>query len=390
MEKHIVALVPADSYDPELVTDAVRSGLQLLGGVSSFIQPDENVLLKPNLLAKALPQKAITTHPAVLEGVIRVLQENGIRKLSYGDSPGSPALTVAKCAEGCGLTEPAERLGVPVADFDHGSAVRFPEGQRAHSFHLSNAVQQTDCLVDLCKMKTHALERITGAVKNQYGCITGLNKGAGHVSHPNSDVFAEMLVDLNRCVRPRLHIMDGITAMEGNGPSSGTPVDMKVLLFSADPVALDTVFCTLIGLDPMLVPTCRIGHERGLGVADPEQIIVRTPDGDITPAEAFARYGRPDFDVFRGKAKKVLPTKFIKLLPLLQDRPVVNNAKCVGCGICQEACPVPEKAVHSGKGQKAVYDYKKCIRCYCCQEMCPAKAIDVHRPMLSKLLIRDR
>ena len=48
---------------------------------------------------------------------------------------------------------------------------------------------------------------------------------------------------------------------------------------------------------------------------------------------------------------------------------------CIGCGICQQACPVDGQAVHSGHGQKAVYNYKKCIRCYCCQEMCPVGAI---------------
>lgn len=232
MEKHQVALVPVECYDQQMVTEAVRKGFELLGGVERFVGREEQVLLKPNMLSRSLPQRAITTHPMVLEAVIRVLQDEGISHLSYGDSPGHPGTTAEKCAEGCGFAEPAARLGVPFADFDHGSTVLFPDGKRAHSFYLCNGVQQADCIINLCKMKTHALERITGAVKNMYGCILGLNKGAGHVSYPDSEVFAEMLVDLNRCVKPRLHIMDGITAMEGNGPTSGTPVDMKVMLFS--------------------------------------------------------------------------------------------------------------------------------------------------------------
>ena len=63
-----------------------------------------------------------------------------------------------------------------------------------------------------------------------------------------------------------------------------------------------------------------------------------------------------------------------------------NQHKCVACGICQEACPVPGKAVKAGQGKKARYDYHKCIRCYCCQEMCPAKAISVHRGLVNRLL----
>ena len=77
---------------------------------------------------------------------------------------------------------------------------------------------------------------------------------------------------------------------------------------------------------------------------------------------------------------------FMPLLPFLQHRPKADLKKCIACGICEESCPVPEKAVHSGHGKKAVYDYKKCIRCYCCQEMCPVKAIEVYRHPLTRLL----
>ena len=322
----------------------------------------------------------------MFEAVLACLREDGYGSVLYGDSPGHPGMTAQKCAEGCGLTEPAASYQVPLGDFDHGSMVSFPEGKVSRSFYLANAVQEADALINVCKMKTHALERLTGAVKNMYGCIVGLNKGAGHVAYSNSDVFADMLSDLNRCVRPRLHIMDGITAMEGNGPTSGTPIDMKVLLFSADPVALDAVFAALVHLDPALVPTCVSGAKYGLGTDDFSRIVVRTPEGDLTPQEAAARYGNPDFDVFRGKLKKHLLTKLVPLLPFLQERPKADPQKCIGCGICEKACPVPEKAVYSGNGQKAVYDYKKCIRCFCCQEMCPAKAIEVYRSPLRKVV----
>lgn len=111
-----------------------------------------------------------------------------------------------------------------------------------------------------------------------------------------------------------------------------------------------------------------------------------TPDGVLTVSQAREKYGNAQFDVFRGTMKKGLLPKLMPLLPFLQHRPKVDLKKCIGCGVCQEACPVPEKAVHSGHGKKAKYDYKKCIRCYCCQEMCPAKAISVYRSPLNKLL----
>ena len=384
--KHRVALIPIATYEQSAVDAAVRQGIELLGGVGQFVKPEEKIVLKPNLLARALPQKAITTHPAVFSAVCRLLRDEGYPHLSYGDSPGNPTTTPDKAAEGAGIAEAAAHYGLDKADFASGSVVSYPQGKAAHSFYLCKGVQDADAMINICKMKTHALERITGAMKNLYGCITGVNKATGHAAYPNGEIFADMLADLNMYIRPRLHIMDGIVAMEGNGPSSGTPVNMNVLLFSADPVALDAVFCHLIHLVPAEVPTCVSGANVGLGVMDESAIEVATPDGILTVAQSREKYGKADFDVFRGRMKKNALSAFMPLLPFLQHRPKVDLKKCIACGVCEESCPVAEKAVHSGHGQKAKYDYKKCIRCYCCQEMCPVKAIEVYRHPLTKLL----
>jgi len=384
MDRSTVALVPVDTYDQAAVDAAVRAGVELLGGIGRFVKPEERILLKPNLLSGALPQRAITTHPAVFTAAVSLLREAGCAHLSYGDSPGNPGTTPDKAAKTAGIEAAAEQWGVEKADFSSGSVVRFPEGRKARSFYLCRGVQEADAVINLCKMKTHALERITGGVKNLYGCVCGVKKAAGHAQYPSSEEFAEMLADLNLCVRPRLHIMDGIVAMEGNGPSAGVPRAMNVLLFSADPVAMDAVFCALIDLDPAAVPTCVSGEAAGLGTMRAEQIRILTPEGEITCAEAAAKYGCPDFDVRREKLSRSLFMKMMPLLPCLQDRPKADRRKCVACGLCEKACPVPEKAVHSGNGKKAVYDYKKCIRCYCCQEMCPAKAITVNHGLFAK------
>ena len=381
-----VALIPINTYDQEKVDEAVRQGVELLGGIGRFVKPEEKILLKPNLLSGALPQKAVTTHPAVFAATAKLLRRAGYEHLDYGDSPGNPMTTPEKAAAVAGIAEEAERMGVGKADFERGSVIHFPEGHDAKSFYLCNGVQEADAVISICKMKTHALERITGAVKNLYGCICGVNKAAGHALYPSGESFADMLTDLHRCVKPRLHIMDGIMAMEGNGPTSGTPVAMNVLLFSEDPVALDTLYCYLISLDPAQVPTCVSGANGGLGTMNADEIRVLTPDGELTCTQASAKYGKPDFDVFRGRLRKSFALKLIPLLPCLQQRPKVDKNKCIGCGVCMKACPVPEKAVHSGNGKKAEYDYKKCIRCYCCQEMCPAKAISVYRSPLNRLI----
>ena len=385
MERSVVALVPLDGYDCQALVDAaVQQGIALLGGIDCFVRPEDRILLKPNMLSAAPPYKAVTTHPAVFSAVAGLLHQSGFTHLSYGDSPGNPTATPRKVADASGIAQAGQAWNISPADFDHGVSIAFPQGEAAHSFCLCQGVVDADAVISLSKMKTHALERITGAVKNLYGCIYSVNKAAGHARHPSSDTFADMLCDLHRLVKPRLHIMDGVVAMEGNGPTSGIPVEMHVLLFSADPVALDSVFASLINLSPAAVPTCVSGAKHHLGVMEESAIVVRTPNGDMTLSKAAARYGKPEFDVYRGVMKKHLLSKLMPLLPFLQDRPQVDKHKCIACGICQESCPVPGKAVHSGHGQKAKYDYHHCIRCYCCQEMCPVKAISVHHPISRK------
>ena len=376
-EKSKVILLPCDSYREEAVYEQLKTGIRLLGGLEAFVKKEDKILLKPNLLKRAEVEKAVITHPAVVKAVGRLLKEYGCRKVILGDSCGTG--TTKKVIRGTGMDQALEELGIPAVDFSDGKPVVYSQGIQAREFVLPKEIRECDSIFSLCKMKTHALERITGAVKNSYGFVYGFHKAKGHTQYPSADSFARMLVDLNRFVRPKLYIMDGITAMEGNGPGSGDPVSMNVLLLSADPVALDSVFCRLIGLDPRLVPTNDHGEKMGLGFWQTERISRLTPDGPLSMEEAVKTYGKPDFKVDRSAVKNGIWEKMARALNLFQKKPYIDKEKCIRCGICVKSCPVPQKALNfsKGKGQPPVYDYKKCIRCFCCQEMCPEKAIKV-------------
>ena len=361
-----VALISCTSYDD--ADAAVAAALDLVGAGALFA-PDEKILLKPNLLTKATADGAVTTHPAVFAATAKYLRAHGCADLAYGDSPGRGSVETA--AHACGIADAAAALGIRAADFSGGRTVPYPDGRTAKEFILANDVPSFDAIVNICKMKTHMLERITGAQKNLFGCVFGLNKGASHVKFPNAERFACMLADLNRMLRPRLHVMDGVVAMEGNGPQSGTPTPMHVILASTDPVALDTVFAALVYLDPALVPTNVIGAKYGVGEGDPAKIEVVTADGVLTVEAAQQKYGNPHFDVYRGRADKGEIKQLRPFRRLLAQRPRIDAKKCVRCGVCVRSCPV--------------YDYQKCIRCYCCQEMCPKKAIYNYRNPLTKI-----
>ena len=377
-----VIAVPCDSYDEEKVYNCIKLGVECLGGLESIIKQDERILVKPNFLFASAPEKAVTTHPSVIKAVLRLLKEFGCGKVKVGDSPGHGS--GANALRMAGLTE--ETLyGAEPALMSENVHVDFPEGLACKEFDFCKEVVESDAIINVCKMKTHALERITGAVKNVYGFVCGHRKAAGHVKFPNDTVFARMLADIHRCTKPRLHIMDGIIAMEGNGPGSGTPTPMNMLLISADPVALDTVYCYLVNLDPEVVPTNSQGCRMGIGTDKEEEIEIilceENNNGVVTRNELFERFGNGSFDVGRDKPPKTFLMRYSGFMTKLAKRPVIDKKKCVKCGVCVDHCPVPGKAVEfkNGKKEPPVYDYKKCIRCYCCQEMCPQHAIRAKR-----------
>lgn len=376
-----VAVISCTSYEEGAVLTAVERGISLLGGAEKFVQPGEKILLKLNWLSSDPPEKCVTTHPAVFRAVATVFQRAGA-ELSYGDSPGfQPPESAAKKT---GAAEVAEQLNLPLGDFRAGQDVHFSEGRQNKRFTISNAVLESDGVISLPKMKTHAFQRVTGAVKNQFGCIPGALKGEFHVKLPSAYDFAKMLIDLNTFVHPRLYIMDGITAMEGNGPRGGDPRQMNVLLFSTDPIALDATMCRLMNLDPALVLTNLAGAEQGAGTYRAEEIHLLGDPMESLIAKDFVVNREPE----QTKTKRAQP-RFIK--EALTPKPYIVAEKCVRCGICVNMCPVTPKVVnwHDGNKQNPPsYQYDRCIRCYCCQEVCPESAILVKVPFLRKVLDR--
>ena len=377
-QKSRVILLPCKEYEEEEIYSLLKKGLALLGGVESLIGKEEQILLKPNLLKKAEIEKAVITHPIVVGALARILREEGYNRIMLADSCGNG--TTSKVIQGTGMDAYLEKYHIPAVDYKKPVMVSYPQGIQAKEFILPKELTEADCVISVSKMKTHALERITGAVKNSYGFIYGRQKAIGHTKYPSADSFARMLVDLNKMVKPRLYLMDGIVAMEGNGPGAGDPVPMNVLLMSTDPVALDSMFARLVYLDPALVPTNYHGEKMGLGTWKEEEILVLLPEGkEISISDAVKLFGKPDFHVDRKRLRQNLWTRMAKALNLFQKKPYIQADLCVKCGICVNSCPVPEKAVDFRKAndQPPVYDYKKCIRCFCCQEMCPKKAIKV-------------
>jgi uncharacterized protein (DUF362 family)/NAD-dependent dihydropyrimidine dehydrogenase PreA subunit len=383
MNRAKVALVRCGSYDEQEVLAAVEAGLRLLGGPRSFAAPGERILLKPNVLVGEPPERCVTTHPSVLKAVGKVLGRVTDRLL-FGDSPGPgeplPHLRSA------GLAQAAEELGLELADFEDGRLVEETRSGQGQALLIARGALEADGLVNLAKLKTHMQTRMTGAVKNLYGCVPGRQKRHYHLVYPSVYDFAGLLVRLQLLLNPRLHIMDGILAMEGNGPRSGKPVQLGVLLFSTDPVALDAVMCRLVELDPLYVPTAGPGRRWGLGTYRDEEIEL--------VGDSLAGSLNGDFEVQRGPLMDLSGGGMLAFVnSLLGQRPVIDPERCSRCGQCVESCPVQPKALIWRNGESShahppLYKPLRCTRCFCCQEICPEGAITIGRAPLGRLLRR--
>lgn len=392
----VVVLARVPSYERRAVARAVRRALDDLGrdvlrGDALPLAPGASVegrlagagtgpvLLKPNLLAPAAPEEGVTTHPAVFAATALALQERGHR-LAYGDAPGF-GHRLAAVVRRSGLAAEADRLAIPLAEFERGLDVHWPDASVHRRFHVADGVLGARALVNLPKLKTHGLTTLTGALKNTFGVIPGFRKAEYHVTHPDLDGFSRMLADLNGLVRSALVVMDAIQAMEGNGPRGGTVVPLGLLIVSDDPVAVDATACRIAGIDVERVPLLRMAEEAGVGWAAAGRIELR---GDTVEGLPVRRFSLPPEHLSR----RVPPVLFRAAKNLLVPRPSILIGRCRRCAVCVRACPVQPKALSGQPGDVPRYAYGRCIRCMCCQESCPHGAIEIQPAPLAGLFDR--
>ena len=221
---------------------------------------------------------------------------------------------------------------------------------------------------------------MTGAIKNTFSMVTGLFKVECHRNKPKPKDFVGTLVDVFEIVKPRLSIMDGIVAMEGDGPASGNPKDAGLVLASPDAVSLDAVVSKLVGLPPHKDIMVREARRRKVGEADIKNIELlgeALGDAEIKdfrlPKTAGAINMMPDF----------LAGMFTRAIDF---RPVIDEKMCTKCSICVRGCPVDAITINEDVSR---IDDSICVRCFCCHEVCPHRAIYIKRNFFANILWRD-
>lgn len=376
-----VAIVSCEAYTPEDCEQAITAVLAPFGGLD-WVKAGMRIVIKANLVSAMKPDAAATTHPALLAALTKALKARGA-SVVIGDSPGGlyNEAYLSRVYRVTGMTETGAALN---HDFSQRDAV-FPEAHVARHFTYTAYLDNADAIISFCKLKSHGMMSLSAATKNLFGAIPGTMKPEYHFRYPDPLDFAGMIVDLNAYFKPRLYLVDAVEAMEGNGPTAGTPRHMGALLAGTDCHKLDLVCAKLIGLAPMAVPTLRAAANYGL--------IGQSAD-TVAVAGEVERFVLPDFRrIERGRG-----LQFETLLPgalgrtfgkiaqtALRSSPRLRKKQCIGCGKCAEICPAKAITVVD---RRAVIARERCIRCFCCQEFCPKGAMQVHRPLPARLLNR--
>ena len=328
-----------------------------------FVKPGQSVLIKPNLISDHTPDEAVTTHPELVRALIRMVKAAGATPW-VADSPAMVA-DLKRVWERTGMQAVCREENVPLVNLEKAGSQMFEDNGIRYT--IAKPVLEADAIISVPKVKTHVLTGLTGAMKNLYGTIPGLQKTSFHKQYPYPQDFARLLVAICKHVKPVLSVADGVVGMEGNGPTAGIPVKLGFLAASSDAIALDVVLCRALGLEARNVVHLDAARRAGFGPTEWKDIALEGDGaGVLTPR---------DYKLPSTVPINYVPQWMIRLVqPLIWHRPKFS-AQCVYCGKCVAACPV--QALTMERGKRPVVDADTCIACCCCHEMCPMHAIEM-------------
>jgi uncharacterized protein (DUF362 family)/NAD-dependent dihydropyrimidine dehydrogenase PreA subunit len=376
-----VVIKKCTAYDVNDIIEKINSGMEFLGGWSKFLHPGMKVLLKVNLIGPKTSDSAAVTHCEFVRAVTRILRSRGCI-VWIGDSSGGAIAGIAPTAKSfivSGLEKVAAEEGAEIKNFEREGVLEVKRWSNpSEKMYIAKPMYDADLVINLPKFKTHTAGIYTGAVKNMFGCIPGLRKAEYHKNAPNPLEFGEVIADINKSIKVGLHIMDGISAMQGEGPTAGEVYTAEKILISTDPLALDTVAAKMIGIDIEQIPILQASIKRGHGDHELNSIKLY---GDYNEIPVLKDFKLPK--TFGVKKKKNNSKALSSVVKLLKSRPKINIKKCKKCNMCIESCPV--QAINN---ENKIIDYSKCIECLCCHELCLHQAVELKRdnPLVGLLL----
>jgi len=366
------------------VKSAVFSALKRIGAEELMVKEGMTVLLKPNLLSGKKPEAAVTTHPKVMQAVIQWVKQFNPAKIYVCDSSGGGIKTgtTDRAMVGSGIKDICEEEGENVICVPFEATEReiyiVQNPLELEEFPSSRLLKDADLIINLPKIKTHGQCVLTCCIKNMFGTILRTNKAKTHARFPSLDRFTSALADIYSVSNPQLTVIDGYFAMEGNGPGSGEPVKLDLILAGYDGVALDTTVCNITEIPVKDVRYLAFAEQKGLGTTDLSKIEFQ--------GESIENVKRKfKLPTSISPTSAWLPKKVANYISdtVFKAKIGFDSNRCILCGTCWENCPVgaikpPEI---KKKGNTPVWDKNICITCFCCHELCPEAAVTLKVPI---------
>lgn len=367
------------------VSAAVNQALDLIDA-KKLMREGMTIVLKANLLAAKPSEKAVCTHPEVVRAVIRWLKQFEPKRIVLTDSTGGGANPggTERAMDVSGLKKVCEEEGVEAIPIEKTERAVYTvkDPLVLHEFPSSTLLKEADLIINIPKIKTHALTIFTCCVKNMLGTLPLKQKSKIHAQFPRIHDFSAALADIYSVSNPQLTIVDGYLCQEGMGPSGGTVVKLDLILAGFDGVALDSVACAITGIDVNTIQHVKLAEKKGLGTTNQNLI-------DIL-GETIDSVKRP-FKIPHGSGIAGVPMpKFLAKIVgniVFRARVHFNKDKCVCCGTCWKNCPVQAIIAPADikRGNIPTWNKHKCIACYCCYETCPHEAISLKVNMIKNL-----
>jgi uncharacterized protein (DUF362 family) len=248
MQKDKATVAISKNPDPEI---AVPEAIRLLGGIKKFANRGDVVLIKPNVSFPIPPEHGPdATSPEVISAVTRLFKEGGAGRVVVGEQSVWGCRT-RDAFRITGIKEVVEKAGGEVCYFDEAPRlnVKVDQGRVFKELSLPKITREADLIVNLPKMKTSFISHITLGLKNHYGFINFEDRRKFHRMYD----LAYAVCDIAKTVKCGLTLIDGIVAMEGQGPHAGTAKKMDLIIAGRDPVAVDAIGAKIMGFNPLNV-----------------------------------------------------------------------------------------------------------------------------------------
>lgn len=374
-----VQLTKIESYNNiDMIQTSINSMLDN-SLLSKKLFDGAKVVIKTNLLMKKKPEQAVTTHPIIIECLANYFVKYNCEVI-IADSPAGPftKTSLEGIYEASGMVKAAQNSGATLNYNVSFSEVSPSDSMRLKTFNVIDVVKNADFVISAAKLKTHGMMTFTGAVKNLFGVIPGLIKAEYHFKLMNEENFAHHLIDIERYIKPDYSIIDGIEAMEGNGPSNGIKRNLGILIGADNAYEADFIACDLVSIAFKLVPTLYLAESRN--IFNKNEIVVEGLDYKDLNIAPFKLPDSVDLTFLPQNTPAKLKEIIIKKL---KAKPEFVHSKCISCGHCKRNCPAN---VISMVDNKPVVNLKDCISCFCCHEVCPADAVKIKKSLLLKLL----